>query len=125
MADLEYTRPSVNALVASLPGSWCPRAHFVPTNIVKWDEITALFREARERFGRIEVVLANAGVMERDSVLDMDNADEQGDLRESQEFSRVIDFNVKGTMNFLRQALFSMKGNPRDGTDSERLDKPV
>lgn len=49
--------------------------------------------------------------MESEPVLDMDQIDEQGNLKESQEFSKIIDINVKGTMNCLRQAIFSMKRN--------------
>ncbi|KAH1848994.1 hypothetical protein KXX54_008008 [Aspergillus fumigatus] len=50
-----------------------------------------------------ELVIANAGVMERTPVL-----------------CKVIDINVKGTMNCLRHAIFSMKGNQPCYPDGSR-----
>ncbi|KAH1509372.1 hypothetical protein KXX06_007270 [Aspergillus fumigatus] len=67
-----------------------------------------------------ELVIANAGVMERTPVLDMDQIDEHGNLEESHEFCKVIDINVKGTMNCLRHAIFSMKGNQPCYPDGSR-----
>ncbi|KAH1354793.1 hypothetical protein KXX33_007907 [Aspergillus fumigatus] len=67
-----------------------------------------------------ELVIANAEVMERTPVLDMDQIDEHGNLEESHEFCKVIDINVKGTMNCLRHAIFSMKGNQPCYPDGSR-----
>ncbi|KAM0098484.1 hypothetical protein ACP6JE_007009 [Aspergillus fumigatus] len=115
VADLEHTRPIVETMIVDLPGSCKGRVQFVATNIV-----TALFQSAKERFGSIELVIANAGVMERTPVLDMDQIDEHGNLEESHEFCKVIDINVKGTMNCLRHAIFSMKGNQPCYPDGSR-----
>ncbi|RHZ49041.1 uncharacterized protein CDV56_102772 [Aspergillus thermomutatus] len=120
VADLEHTRPIVETMIVDLPGSCRGRVQFVATNIVKWDQITALFQSAKERFGSIELVIANAGVMERKPVLDMDQIDKHGNLKESHEFCKVIDINVKGTMNCLRHAIFSMKGNQPCYPDGSR-----
>jgi NAD(P)-dependent dehydrogenase (short-subunit alcohol dehydrogenase family) len=59
-----------------------------------------LFKLAREKFGPVQVVVANAGLMETKGFFDFEE-DEQGDLRESKESYRVIDVNMKGTMNSL------------------------
>ncbi|KAI4688622.1 uncharacterized protein J4E84_004552 [Alternaria hordeiaustralica] len=40
--------------------------------------------------------------------------DEHGELMEATEAGRVIDINLKGTMNTLRMAIHSMKSNPPD-----------
>jgi NAD(P)-dependent dehydrogenase (short-subunit alcohol dehydrogenase family) len=117
MADLEYTRATVQSTIASLPDSTTrERVQFVATDITVWDQMTALFRAARERFGPLSLVVANAGVMESEGVLDVEGEgaiDEAGNLREARDFATVIDVNVKGTMNCLRLALFAMKGNDR------------
>lgn len=75
------------------------RAIFVPGDIVDWAQLTSCFKAAVERFGSIDVVVANAGIMESSPVLDMNCVDENGDLRESTEANRIIDVNLKGTLN--------------------------
>lgn len=72
---------------------------FVPGDIVDWAQLTSCFKAAIERFGGIDVVVANAGIMESSPVLDMNFVDENGDLKESAEAGRVIDVNLKGTLN--------------------------
>lgn len=120
IADLENTRPMVETMLMDLPDSCSGQLHFVATNIVIWDQMTALFQSAKEKFGSIHLVIANAGVMENEPVLDMDQIDERGNLKESEDFSKVIDINVKGTMNCLRQAMFSMRGNEPCYADGSR-----
>ncbi|KAF9893039.1 hypothetical protein FE257_012450 [Aspergillus nanangensis] len=120
IADLENARPMAETMIMELPDSCRGRVHFVATNIVDWDQMTALFRSAKERFGSIQLVVANAGVMESEPVLDMNQIDEHGNLKESRDFSKVIDINVKGTMNCLRHGIFSMKGNQPCYPDGSR-----
>ncbi|KAL3483341.1 hypothetical protein BJX62DRAFT_245008, partial [Aspergillus germanicus] len=117
MADLEHSRATVQTTIASLPDSTRERVQFVATDITVWDQMTALFHAARERFGALSLVVANAGVMESEGVLDVDGEgaiDKAGNLREARDFATVIDVNVKGTMNCLRLAMFAMKGNDRE-----------
>ena len=100
MADMPHAQATAEEVIASLPNP--SLAVFVPTNTVDWGQMTAVFRTAKERFGGVEVVVANAGVMESEMVLDVDGdrrVDENGDLEEYGEFSRVVDVTVKGTMN--------------------------
>ncbi|KAJ5292097.1 hypothetical protein N7478_001348 [Penicillium angulare] len=118
MADLAHCENDANSLIASLPHP--TRAHFVPTNITKWDQITTLFRTAKDKFGSVEVVIANAGVMEKSPILDVEKVDQHGNLAEDNEFSKVIDINIKGTMNTLRQAIFHMKDNKPTFSDGSR-----
>ncbi|KAJ5700363.1 hypothetical protein N7536_003376 [Penicillium majusculum] len=109
LTDLERSRSAVELLIASLPDPSV--ALFIPANTLDWDQMKALFKKAKEHFGQIQVVIANAGVMESEQVLDMDKLDSNGDLVESSEYFKVLDINVKGTMNTLRQGLFYMKDN--------------
>ncbi|KAL3429094.1 hypothetical protein BDV09DRAFT_203309 [Aspergillus tetrazonus] len=122
LADLAHTRQTIESMISALPEVQRSRALFIPTNIVSWSETSALFRSARNHFGRVDIVVANAGIMETTSVLDdLDTVDEEGNLVEHAGFSTVIDVNVKGTMNCLRQALFHMKQNkllPSPGSSS-------
>ena len=62
--------------------------------------MTQLFSRTKEKFGSIEVVVANAGMMETKHFFDFeDEMDENGELKEPKEAYRVIDVNLKGTMN--------------------------
>ncbi|EXJ94485.1 hypothetical protein A1O1_02881 [Capronia coronata CBS 617.96] len=109
IADLAQTRPAAEKVIASLSDP--SRAIFVPANTLDWEQMKALYKTAIERFGSVEVVVANAGVMEGHPVLDADRVDETGDPVEPKEAYRVIDINVKGTLNTLLLALHYMKDN--------------
>ncbi|KAH7207137.1 hypothetical protein DER44DRAFT_810741 [Fusarium oxysporum] len=109
IADLEHTRAEGEAVIRSLqhPTS----ALFITVNILIWDQIKALFSQCIQHFGKIDIVVANAGIMESQSLFDIENVDEQGELRESTEGFRVIDVNLKGNINTLRLALHHMRHN--------------
>ncbi|KAH6987793.1 hypothetical protein BKA56DRAFT_280198 [Ilyonectria sp. MPI-CAGE-AT-0026] len=112
IADLESSRKSAEDAIQSLgDGS---RALFVPVDIVVWDEVRALFALAIERFGRVDIVVANAGIMESRQFFDFD-VNEKGEL-EDDGSTRVIDVNLKGTMNTLKHAVFHMKDNQPDAS---------
>lgn len=134
LADLPASRNAAQDVIASLSDP--NRAHFMPANILKWDEMKALFKAAIERFGRVDIVVANAGLMESKPFFEFET-DETGDLREPTESYRVIDVNLKGTMNSaflplwlsssltnthtaLRLAMFYMKSNPVDPITQSR-----
>lgn len=97
IADLERTRPHAETLIQSLqhPNS----AFFVGVDILVWKEMKLLFAQCIHQFGKIDVVVANAGIMESQKLFDIDDVDELGELRESTEGFRVIDVNLKGTIN--------------------------
>jgi len=96
IADLPFARASAELLVASLSS----RVVFIPTDISDWKSMLSLFAQAKKKFGTIEIVVANAGLMETRHFYDFE-LDESGDLKESIESSTVIDVNLKGTMNSL------------------------
>ncbi|OJJ50793.1 hypothetical protein ASPZODRAFT_263639 [Penicilliopsis zonata CBS 506.65] len=115
-ADLESSRGAAEALIESLGQP--SRASFLPASVVDWAQMTAVFKETLRQFGRIDIVVANAGIMETQPVLDMEDLNADGELRESLEASRVIDVNLKGTLNTLRLAMFYMKESPPDSPRS-------
>lgn len=96
IADLPSSRTTAGVLIKTLPRP--DRAIFVPVNITIWKEISSLFDQAKRRFGRIDIVVANAGIMESRSFYDFET-DNDGSLIEDDGFHRVIDVNLKGTMN--------------------------
>ncbi|PWY94106.1 short chain dehydrogenase/reductase [Aspergillus sclerotioniger CBS 115572] len=113
-------------------------ATFLPVDIMDWGQMTTLFRTIVERYGGLDVVVANAGVMESKPVLDLEDVDEEtGELKESVEAWWVLDVNLKGTVNSmccwfdlwvlrgnllvvgheaLRLAMYHMKENERPGS---------
>ncbi|KIW88698.1 uncharacterized protein Z519_10744 [Cladophialophora bantiana CBS 173.52] len=80
LADLEQMRSFAEAVMASF--SEPSRAMFVPVDILDWAQMTSLFRSTKERFGSVNVVVANAGVMESRPVLESNEADENSHLKE-------------------------------------------
>lgn len=97
LADLPFTSKAASNLIDTFPDS--SKALFVPTDISDWTQIKALFKATISRFGSVEFVIANAGVMESKPTLDVESMDEAGDLLEAKEASMVIDVNLKGTLS--------------------------
>lgn len=98
VADLSSSRDAANSLISSLSSS--SQAMYQPTNIVNWNDIKALFRETKNRYGQVDIVVANAGLMESKGFFDFEGEeDESGELKEPSESWKVIDVNLKGTMN--------------------------
>ena len=97
VADLERSRFAAESLIATLP--YPSQAIFAQANILVWSEMKELFKTAIKKFGSVEIVVANAGVMESHMTLDVETVDTTGDLLEATEASKVIDINVKGTLN--------------------------
>lgn len=75
--------------------------------------MSELFSQTKQKFGSIDVVVANAGMMETKHFFDFEGeVDENGELKEPKEAYRVIDVNLKGTMNSTyRSANSSLPGN--------------
>lgn len=97
MADLERAAPTAKSFIASLPDP--SRVIFVPANTIVWTEMKQLFKTAIKTFGSVEIVIANAGVMESHETLDVETVDADEDLLEATEASKVIDINLKGRLN--------------------------
>lgn len=97
IADLESARSAAEATISDFPTP--SSAIFVPANILDWSQMNALFKETIRAFGRVDVVVANAGTMESKMVLDLDDVQEDGEPKEPTEAFKVIDINLKGTLN--------------------------
>lgn len=69
--------------------------HAVPCDVTDEDQVRGLISAAVERFGRIDVLINNAGLGGSTSILDM--TDEQ--------WSRVLDVTLNGTFRMTRAAL--------------------
>ncbi|KAL2849021.1 dehydrogenase with different specificitie [Aspergillus pseudodeflectus] len=122
IVDLESTKSSANTLISSLPSPH--NAVFMPANIADWVELRSVFSAARTRFGRLDFVIANAGTMEHQPVLE-DSFDEQGELEEPRDAYRVIDVNLKGSLNTLKLALHHLKSSPPLPPTSPRISRSI
>ncbi|RAL14478.1 SDR family NAD(P)-dependent oxidoreductase, partial [Aspergillus homomorphus CBS 101889] len=85
----------------------------VAADVIDWQQMKMLFHRTVQRFGEVDIVIANAGVMESRPIMDLDDLDENGNLKESIEGFRVIDINLKGTLNALRLAMHHMKNKSK------------
>lgn len=97
IADLEGMRSSAEALLSSLAEP--QRSAFIPSNIVNWADMKHLFRSTKQKFGSVDVVVANAAIMESSPTLASTVLDTDGEPEKPMEAYRVIDTNLKGTLN--------------------------
>ncbi|CAG8898670.1 unnamed protein product [Penicillium egyptiacum] len=103
LADIPAVKDQAQNVLASLPH---PRkAAYIPVDILNWKQMNDLFQRTVEAFGDIHIVVANAAIMESTETLSMENMDNEGNLRESEEAFRVIDVNLKGTLNSISPPL--------------------
>lgn len=94
-------RPPEETLSASIRYQRC--------DISKWTELRAAFFAA----GPIHIAVANAGQSEDGSYL-ADSCDQDGKLLEPT--YDLIDTNIRGTLNFVKLALYSMKKHDITGS---------
>ncbi|WP_353242712.1 3-oxoacyl-ACP reductase FabG [Providencia sp.] len=74
-------------------------AVFIPCDISKREQVNALFAQAKEHFGGIDVIVNNAGI-NRDGMLHKLSDDD---------WDKVIDINLKGTFNCMQEAAKLMR----------------
>ncbi|HXJ39166.1 MAG TPA: SDR family oxidoreductase [Bryobacteraceae bacterium] len=70
-------------------------AHCVQGDVTRSEDLERLFRETKDRFGRVDVVLANAAVVKLSPI-----GDTNDDL-----FDEVVATNMKGVFNTLRYSI--------------------
>ncbi|GFF75863.1 hypothetical protein CNMCM6936_006733 [Aspergillus lentulus] len=115
IVDLEATAHSAHELITSLP---CPRrACFVAADITNWAELRSVFESIQQRYQRLDFVVANAGTMEHEPIL-QDSYDADGNLEAPREAYRTIDVNLKGSLNTLKLAIHHLKSAPPDSPRS-------
>ncbi|MEQ4674733.1 3-oxoacyl-ACP reductase FabG [Providencia vermicola] len=74
-------------------------AVFISCDIAKREQVNALFSQAKEHFGGIDVIVNNAGI-NRDGMLHKLSDDD---------WDKVIDINLKGTFNCMQEAAKLMR----------------
>ena len=77
----------------------------IPTNMGETVQATQLAQKTIDTFGKIDIVINNAAIGVRDSVLDLDEA----------EARRVMDVNYFGPMALIQAAIPHLKANPGGG----------
>ncbi|KAL2800601.1 hypothetical protein BJX66DRAFT_321568 [Aspergillus keveii] len=115
IVDLESTESSAKTLISSL--NLPQNAVFMPANIADWGQLRGVFSAVQTQFGRLDFVIANAGTMEYEPVLE-DTFDSDGELEEPRDAYRVIDVNLKGSLNTLKLALHHLKSTPQTTTST-------
>ncbi|KAL3440854.1 hypothetical protein BJX65DRAFT_300161 [Aspergillus insuetus] len=120
IVDLESTESSAKTLISSLQSP--QNAVFMPANIADWVQLRSVFSAVQTQFGRLDFVIANAGTMEHEPVLE-DSFDSEGELEEPRDAYRVIDVNLKGSLNTLKLALHHLKSTPP--TTSRSITSPT
>lgn len=98
LADLSHYQERAEILIRD-EFSYPEQAIFAKGNVTDWDELQGCFKRGIERFGGIDIVIANAGIMESKSVFDFDVDPTTGNLKGGLEGERVFDVNLKGTLN--------------------------
>lgn len=90
------------AVVASIEAAG-GQAVAVKANVAIAAEVISLFDEAERRFGGVDVLVNNAGILQQSKVADTDDAS----------FDATIAVNLKGTFNGLREAARRMRAGGR------------
>ncbi|EGU87757.1 hypothetical protein FOXB_01725 [Fusarium oxysporum f. sp. conglutinans Fo5176] len=86
---------------------------FVRTDVAKWEDLLALFKEAKKICGRIDHVFANAGIGPRTDYLST-RLDKNGDLMEPP--SQVLDINLKGVIKTSTLAIHHLRQQSGGGS---------
>jgi NAD(P)-dependent dehydrogenase (short-subunit alcohol dehydrogenase family) len=87
------------------------RAQYTHCDVTSWTSLSSLFKSVFHRHGHIDVVIANAGIVERKEFLDDDV--ENGELKEPD--LSVLNVNLVGCVFTGKLALWWFKKNPTPG----------
>ncbi|MDR1443132.1 MAG: SDR family oxidoreductase [Bifidobacteriaceae bacterium] len=80
------------------PGIEDPRVAAWAGDLTSTDQIAEAFKQAEAKFGKVEVLIANAGIVKDQLLIRMTD----------QDFASVMDVNLTGTFRCVRRALTSM-----------------
>ncbi|KAK6850704.1 hypothetical protein PG987_000338 [Apiospora arundinis] len=119
IADLPQLQSTAEALIESFDHP--EKAMFIAASVTQWSGMVDAFDLTISKFGRVDMVVANAGIMESTPVLDI-QLDERGKPLESKEALEVFDVNLKGALNTLRLGLHYIGKNPPRTQDGENSD---
>lgn len=87
--------------------------HFVQIDVRRWNDLTKLFKSAKEKHGRVDFVFANAGIGPRANYLALD-IDENGDPKEPNE--DTLDINLDSVVKTVTLAAHYMKDQAEGGS---------
>ena len=87
---------------------------FLPTDVTKYADNIALFKTARQKYGKVDHALACAGILEQGRWFDPDLTIE---TVEKEETRLVLDVNLVGTCMFARIAVVYLKHDKNEGED--------
>lgn len=90
-----------------------PAFLYVQTNVASWTDLTTLFKKAKEQYGRVDCVFANAGIGPRANYLAIET-DENGDLKEPS--TEVLDVSLKAVVNTACLGVHYIKEQPEGGS---------
>ncbi|QDS71169.1 hypothetical protein FKW77_010100 [Venturia effusa] len=85
---------------------------FVKADVTNWRDLTSLFKQAKDKFGRIDYVFANAGVSPRANYLQLETS-EDGSLKEPSH--DLIDIMLRGVINTATLGIHYLKQQPEGG----------
>jgi NAD(P)-dependent dehydrogenase (short-subunit alcohol dehydrogenase family) len=74
---------------------WFRKSKYIKCDVTDWKALSAAFAQAKQIYGKIDLVFANAGVAENNTVFE-DLLDDDGVL--SPPNMAVIDVNLKGVV---------------------------
>ena len=97
-------RAGDDELVQALRGASDADAHFASVNVTDADAVAAATAEVAERWGRIDVLVNNAGIV-RDSQLVKWKGGEAESVLSDEDWDAVIDVNLKGVFHCTRAAV--------------------
>ncbi|KAM5504024.1 hypothetical protein McanMca71_003653 [Microsporum canis] len=83
------------------------------TDVTSWKDLCALFRQAKNKHGRIDHVFCNAGTAGSADYLD-ESVDRNGDPVEPSR--RTIEVDLMGMVNMAKLGIFYMKKQPEGGS---------
>ncbi|KAL4727055.1 hypothetical protein ACLX1H_005955 [Fusarium chlamydosporum] len=86
---------------------------FVKADVSVWADLVALFKKAKEVYGRIDHVFANAGLGPRADYLST-QVDDNGDLIEPNH--QLMDVSLKGVINTCTLAVYHLRQQPEGGS---------
>ena len=85
--------------------NYCQESMVVKADVSKHEEVEEMFRKVKENYGRIDVLVNNAGILKDNLIINTTNED----------WNNVLSVNLKGTFNCLHQAAKMMMVNPEGG----------
>lgn len=96
----------VEELKTKIPSTSTGDLHAFKCDLQKEDDVKAAFKWIEEKFGGVDVLVNNAGIITQANLVDLDN---------TEKLKSVIDTNILGVVYCTREAFQSMKKRNVDG----------